>query len=102
MEKYTIYIGLNDKDAHIQLIDTNDARHETENIFYEKIGGATISLARGIYQHENGERILENTIRVEVFGADFDDIVYCCEYLKKVFNQESIAVNVTEVKAQFI
>ena len=101
-EKYTLYIGLNDQQTKTQLIDTNEARHIVEDIFYNKIGGATISLARGIYKHDDGTRVLENTIRVECFGADYTDIVYCAEYLKKAFNQESIAVNKEIVQSVFM
>jgi hypothetical protein len=102
MKKYTLYIGLNDMETKTQEIETSEARKIIEDIFYNKIGGATIYLARGVYAHNNGEKVLENTVIVECFDAEKDDIVYISEYLKKVLNQESIALNIQEIEAQFI
>lgn len=102
MKKHTLYIGLNDATEKRQLVSTENARRIVENIFYDVIGGATLSEARGIYKHTDGTRIVENTIRAEVFGAEDADIEYIAEYLKKALNQESIAVEYSEVVSRFI
>lgn len=102
MKKVTFYIGLNDKDSKIQEIDTQNARNTIENIFIENCDGCTIYTAKGIYTHENGVKVVENTICVDVFDMDDKDVFYIAEYLKKAINQESIAVNVQEINCMFI
>lgn len=102
MKKYTLYIGLNDAETHTQVISTESARRIVENVFFDAIGGATITESRGIYRHDDGTRVIENTIRAEVFGADAADIRYVAEYLKKALNQESIAVETAEIVSEFI
>ena len=102
MKKHTVYIGLNDKEEKKQLFTTEKALSIVEGIFLDVIGGATISEARGIYTHENGQKVIENTLRVETFGADDDAIRFCVEYLKKALNQEAIAVESVESNSVFM
>lgn len=102
MKKHILYIGLNDKEEKKQLFTTEKALSIVEGIFLDVIGGATISEARGIYTHENGQKVVENTLRVETFGADDDAIRFCVEYLKKALNQESIAVESVESNSVFM
>lgn len=102
MKKHTLYIGLNDKDEKRQTVITEKALSIVEGIFLDVIGGATISEARGIYTHENGQKVIENTLRVETFGANDDAIRFCAEYLKKALNQESIAVESVESNSVFM
>lgn len=57
--------------------------------------GATISSGRGIYRHDNGDIIVEETLIVQVFefeGCASVDVRGICENLKVALNQESIAV----------
>lgn len=90
MEKITLYVGLNDKDTKQQKIDTLEATKIVENIITTKAGGGTIYNAVGVYTHDDGTIITENTLRIELFdiaAAALDDII---STLKAVLNQESI------------
>ena len=102
MKKTSFYIGLNDKDEKKQIISTEKAQKIIECIFYDIIGGATIYSGTGIYTHEDGKKIIENTFICEVFDISMDYVKVICEYLKKALNQESIAVNVTEFESMFL
>lgn len=99
--KYTFFVGLNDKDAHVQLINTLDASRIIERVFVaHDCEGATISGARGIYRHEDGTVVCEETVMVQVFEfGDAIDVKGICEDLKKMLNQESIAVESTETNS---
>lgn len=102
MKKTVFYVGLNDQDARRQLVTTEAAAEEIARIFFEHVGGATISTARGIYTHDDGQRITEETIIAEVFGAiKKADRVQLVRELKTAFNQETIAVNVERVRGRF-
>lgn len=89
MTKTTLYIGLNDKDSKTQKINTVEAIKILTNLLVD-VGGATIYNATGIYTHENGEIIIENTLRVELFDIGLQAIKNKIELIKQVLNQESI------------
>lgn len=99
--KYTFFIGLADKDAKLQLIGTIDAERIIERTFAKHgVDGATISGARGVYKHDNGDVVTEETIVVQVF--EFGDAVPVkdiCDDLKVLLNQESIAVERRETES---
>lgn len=96
--KYTFFVGLADKDSKVQVINTIDAERIIERTFAKYgVDGATITGARGIYVHESGEVVTEETICVQVF--EFGDAVPVrdiCTDLKALLNQESIAVEKRE------
>ena len=93
MNKYILYVGMNDKDTHTQNINTLSAREIIMNtITGIGLDGATVSEAVGIYKHEDGTIVTEQTLRVEILFANDKQIKSICETLKQVLNQESIAV----------
>lgn len=98
--KYTIYLGLNDKDTKTQQISTLEAYKVVTNLISADFGGGTIFEARGIYRHDNGEIVTETTLRIELLFADDSQVRRFCETLKKLFNQESVAVQKDVVNSE--
>lgn len=92
MEKYTLYVGLNDKDKKQQLISTIEAYKICNNILLHYTDGATIFEANGIYKHQDGTFTIEKTLRIELLFTNKETIDSIVQDLKKAFNQESIAV----------
>lgn len=92
MEKWTLYLGLNDKDTKIQKIATVEAYKVAMNILSQFVEGATIFEANGMYTHENGTLTIEKTLRIELLFTDEETVKKIVTMLKTVFNQESIAV----------
>lgn len=99
MKKYNLYVGLNDKDSKRQEISTLDAYKVMMNYF----DGATITEATGFYKHDDGTLIIEKSLKVEIldFNDDFNLKASVAD-LKKLFNQESIAVQIEEVNSQLM
>ena len=89
MNKTTLYIGLNDKESKRQEINTSEAIKILSNMLKD-IGGATIYEATGIYTHENGDIIIENTLRVELIEVNQEMLKYKIGLIKQMLNQESI------------
>ena len=89
LTKYTLYIGLNDKDSKVQEISTLDAY----KIVGALVGDCTIQEARGLYTHQDGTQVLETTLVVQVidFGGKME-ITPIVETIKTALNQESVAV----------
>lgn len=100
MNKFTLYLGLNDKDKKVQLINTLEAYKICNNILMHYTDGATIFEANGIYKHENGEFTIEKTLRIELLFIDKKTVVDIVEDLKKAFNQESIAVQEQKISSE--
>lgn len=102
MTKYTIYMGLFDKDSKRQEYDTITAYKMVQQRATQLFDGATISEAKGIYKHDNGEVVVEPTIRIELLFTDLDTVKKFCNELKGMFNQESIVLQVEEVNSMLI
>ena len=102
MKKYTLYVGLNDKDSKHQEITTLDAYKVASNIFCQYTGGATISEAVGVYTHDDGTIITETSLRCEIYGAEMSAIMRVANELKTAFNQESILIETVETTSNFI
>lgn len=102
MKNYILSIGLLDKDEKIQKIPTEAAYKTILDLFCKKIGGATIYEARGVYTHEDGSIIEEPTIRAESFTDNEAAIYEIINEAKKLLNQESIGLLITEPKILFV
>lgn len=60
--KFTLYMGLNDKDSKQQEISTLDAYKITANAIMKYFGGATITESTGIYKHaDTGTFVVETS-----------------------------------------
>ena len=92
MKKFTLYLGLNDKDAKVQKIQTIEAFKIVSNLIAARFDGGTIFEADGVYKHDNGAYVIEKTLRIELLFVERASVVEFVKVLKEVFNQESIAV----------
>lgn len=92
MDKYVLYVGLNDKDTKTQKIDTISAYNLANNILLNYVEGATVTQSKGIYKHNNGNVVIENTLIVELLFTDKNTVETIAKELKIALNQESIAI----------
>ena len=103
MKKITLYVGLADKDTKTQKINTLDAYGVVNNILQ---ADATITECRGIYTHEGGDVVIENTL--EIVLLDFNGtmsrawIVAKADAIKVALNQESVALQEEEIKSELL
>lgn len=101
--KQTIYLGLNDKDTKKQIISTKKAFSFVADFCHSYFNGSTISLCDGLYTHTNGNKVIEKTIKIELFDESFEVVLLFISHIKKVFNQESILLTTeTNIKTEFI
>lgn len=92
-KKFTLYLGLNDKDTKLQKYSTIEAYKIITNMIVARFDGGTISEATGIYKHDNGTYVTETTLRIELLFVAKDEVRQFVNLLKEMFNQESVAVN---------
>ena len=102
MEKFTLYLGLNDKDTKTQKIDILEAYKIVNNILLKYTDGATIFQANGIYKHEDGTVVIEQTLRIELLFVDKNTVKNIVDLLKITFNQESIIVQTQKVDSELL
>lgn len=102
MEKFTIYLGLNDQTTKRQEIDTVNAYKIVSNMIASAFGGGSIYSGTGIYKHQDGTITGENHLKIELLFAARADVLKFCEDLKKVFNQESVALQHDIINSELI
>lgn len=98
MLKSTLYVGLFDKDSKQQIIETGFA----EKICQELIGDCSIGLINGYYTHENGTKVVEPSLRIEILFNTKERIKAICEQIKILLNQESVAVQYEEIEGELV
>ena len=62
-------------------------------------GWGTIFESQVIYKHDDGKIVFEKTLRIEILFAEEPQIKALVAELKKIFNQESIAVQVEDINS---
>ena len=103
--KKTIYLGLNDQATKTQVINTIEAYKIVNNLISNDFSGGTIFEAQGIYKHADGTIVIERTLRIELLlfeAGDAAKVSNLIQTLKKVFNQESVAVQTENITSELI
>lgn len=99
MYKYTLTIGLNDKNTEHQEITTQDAKNIIAAILIDKynIFAFTLFECSGVYRMNSTNNIIfETSLRVEIASDEtINDIDNIITELKAVLNQESIMLEIS-------
>lgn len=99
MLKHTLIIGLNDKDTLTQVIPTE----QVKAIISNTVGDCTIKQgATGYYTMNNGAKVIEESLTVEIFGSKTRVVTQQALQLKQLLNQESIILDTQKVNSRFI
>lgn len=101
IKKFTLYLGLNDKDTKVQEIATVEAYKLVTRLLAAEFGGGTVFEATGVYKHtpENAT-VIETTLRIEILFAEESAVRAFVEELKKLFNQQEIAVQSEVIQSE--
>lgn len=101
MIKYTLLVGLNDKDSKKQELTKVQAKKIISNIVNLP---STISDATGIYKHLNGQIVKEKSIRIELYNDKSIDktIKAFIKKIKLALNQESILFEKSKANVNFL
>ena len=103
MTTVNLYIGLNDKDTKRQELTNLDAKAEISAILFRYFpNGFTLQECQGMYRHEDGTVVCENTIKVILFDYNIGLVSDAVKDLKLKLNQECIAVERIETTINFV
>lgn len=94
--KYTLYIGLNDKDTFEQKISTEDAVNKANKICAAHSGGYTQFTARGGWTNDDGTLGHENTLVYMIYDISESDLKALLDEMIREFNQSSVLVEKSE------
>lgn len=101
--KYTLFIGLNDKDTKTQLVTNQDAKRIVLNaVFASGLDGCTINEVTGFYKHQDGQTVIENTLQVLIYTDNENGIYNAANDIKILLNQETIIIEKTSIESIFI
>lgn len=100
MKQFTLIIGLNDKNTKKQELDTISCYKLVNNLLLKYVDGATIYQAQGIYKHENGQVVIENSLKIDIIDSTRDVIENIATQLKTILNQESIVIIENTINSQ--
>lgn len=100
-QKYTLYIGTNDKDTYTQLISTAKARKLVNKICTEHIDGYTASKATGGWVDETGTLTQENTLVYSFYDVTDKQIKAVMDEILSQLNQNSILLEIAETESTY-
>ena len=100
MKKYIITVGLNDKDSKKQKHFTGwYYRNIYKMLDYLAVDGATMTESKGYYTHDDGGRVKEKSINIELMFIEESTVRMLAKLLLKKFNQESIILAEQEINS---
>ena len=103
VNKYTLYVGLTDKDVRKQKVTTKEAKQIITNALANNgIDGATFLGAQGIYTYVTGETESENSFKIEVLFAKDKQVKSAIEEIKEKLNQETVALVKEKIQSSLI
>lgn len=97
MLEVRIYVGLDDKDTHEQLYDTEDYKSVLKEICKKYNTSFSLQVIEGGYFHDDGTWVDENTLLVTLIGIPLKRVYIIAKELCETFNQESVMITSNSV-----
>ncbi|AET69231.1 hypothetical protein Desor_3769 [Desulfosporosinus orientis DSM 765] len=99
--KYTLYVGLNDKDTYTQIIDSLEAEKKASAICIKYVDGYTLTHGEGAYKDEKGVITKENSLIYTFFNVTDAQMKSIMNEMLKELNQNSILIEKQKVNYDF-
>jgi hypothetical protein len=100
-ERYTLYIGTNDKDTYEQIIPTETAMNTVNEICSKYIDGYTVYEATGGWFDDAGVLTEESTLVYTLTGVDESDVAAIADEVLAALNQNSVLVEKSGVSGTY-
>lgn len=92
VEKYTLYIGLNDQDTGTQIVPTEKAKQTVDSICLDYVTGFTFTGGTGAWVDENENLLEENTLIYTFADIDYKTVQSIADRILKALNQNNIMI----------
>ena len=87
---YKVYVGLNDQLTKKQEIETEKALIDVSEYLANHFEGATVYNGIGVYKHNDGTVVRENSLIIELVFVDDNMVNEMINHFRVIFNQESV------------
>ncbi len=101
-DKYTIMIGLNDKDTYEQKFSTEKLVHILRIVCKNYRVAFSLTRNEGGYIHENGHFTQENSLALSLIGATQENVDEIAADLCALFHQESVIITKEKVESYYL
>ncbi len=101
-DKYTIMIGLNDKDTYEQKFSTDKLVNILRIVCKNYRVAFSLSRNEGGYIHENGHFTQENSLALSLIGATQENVDEIAADLCALFHQESVIITKEKVESYYL
>jgi uncharacterized membrane-anchored protein YitT (DUF2179 family) len=95
--KYTMYIGLNDKETYEQIVSIEEAEQIVTEIALEYVGGFTLTQGKGAYKDEDNVITYENSLIIAFTDASEDDMKAIMDDILVSLNQNAVLIETQSV-----
>ena len=95
---YLFNLGLNDRVTKTQLID----KAQAVMLIADICGDCTMTETVGVYTHEDGQRVIENGFKIEVYDITQEQADTMAYELAKTFNQECVVQTQFNTDSKFV
>ena len=100
-KKYTIYLGVNDKDTLKQEIPTETIREQMHEICMKYVDGYTVSVADSFRRDDEGNITHEVSLVYVFIDVQIDSVQKIMDEALVKFNQNSILLEVNKERGTF-
>ena len=104
MVEYRLYVGLNDRETHQQIIESIEANKIINRLLVKYVGFGTVFSGYGVYT-DNVKTVIENSLIVSIIdisscvtSGSLDKLI---TELKLTLNQDSILRQTIQTEANF-
>ena len=97
-----IYVGLNDSETMTQIHETDKYISILKKVCFNYKVPFSFSLENGGYIHEDGTYTHENSLVLTLIGADSEVVTEIAKDLCAFFNQETVLIMESKVRAYMI
>ncbi len=101
-DKYTIMIGLNDKDTYEQKFSTDTLVNMIRIVCKNYKVAFSLTRNEGGYIHENGHFTQENSLALSLIGATQANVDEIAADLCAIFHQESVIITKEKVESYYL
>lgn len=104
VNKFTLYVGLNDKDTKKQKFTQKISKDKINKIFAKYgIQGATYFSGEGLYTYDNTQVAeKEKSFKIEILFVKKKQVLNAINAIKTELNQESVAMVQEKIKSSLV
>ena len=100
--RWTLSVGLNDKDAKKQLMTDDEALAIINQAMYNVGVDGNIQVSFGIYTHDDGTKVFEKSFNIEILFSSDAKVLELIQVLTVKLNQESIVMKKDKIKSKLV